>query len=283
MKNYILTLLFFFTLISFHSNAQSYIWAENITGSSYQMPTDMVVSESGASYTCGWSIGNSTFGDITVSGVSYDGWIVKYDIDGNEQWAQRLGSTSYDAAFEVDMDAYDGVYVAGWFYGSFAVGDTSVTGTTGSYDAFLVKFDTNGNFKWIKTQTGSGETKPIGMAVDDDGDVYVQLGFTGSFTAGSSSIASTATAASYWNNAIIKYDSAGNYQWKTHIEGDHYRYYSWYLRYSGGVDIDGSGNPYCTGTFRNTDTLEIGGTTLLSTGAYDAYLAKFNPSTGALT
>ena len=183
----------------------------------------------------------------------------------------------------MDVDAYDGVYVAGWFYQTFSVGDTSVTGTTGSYDAFLVKFDTNGNFKWIKTQTGSGETKPIGMAVDDDGDVYVQLGFTGSFTAGSSSIASTATSASYWNNAIIKYDSAGNYQWKTHIEGDHYRYYSWYLRYSGGVDIDGSGNPYCTGTFRDTDTLEIGSTTLLSNGVYDAYLAKFNPSTGAPT
>ena len=116
MDKYTLTLLFFLSLFTLNTRAQSYIWAENITGSSYQMPNDMVVSESGASYTCGWSIGNSTFGDITVSGVSYDGWIVKYDINGDEQWAQRLGSNLYDAAFEVDVDAYDGVYVAGWFY-----------------------------------------------------------------------------------------------------------------------------------------------------------------------
>ncbi len=282
MKKLILAISIILSLTIQTSLAQSFVWAENITGTSYQIPQDVVVDDNGANYSCGWSIGNSTFGNITISGVSYDGWLAKYDVNGDEQWALRLGGSSYDGAFEVDRDAHDGVYVSGWFYGTFSVGDTTVTGTTSDYDAFLVKVDTNGNFKWIKTMTGSGITRPVGMAVDDDGDVYVQLGYVGSFTAGSSALSSTANS-TYWNNAIVKYDSAGNFQWKTNIEGDHYINSSWYWSYAGGVDVDGSGNPYCIGTFLNTDTFKIGTTTLLSNGAYDAYLAKFNPNTGAAT
>ena len=280
MRKSLLLTLGLISFLSSQVNAQTYIWAEQFTGSSYQMPQDLEADVNGATYSCGWMIGTSTFDTISLSGISYDGFVVKYNKDGHALWAQRLGGTSYDGAFQVARDGTDGVYVAGWFYGNFAVADTTLTGTATDYDAFLVKFDTNGVFQWVKTQTGSGYTKPIGLEADDDGDVYVQIGFTGNFTAGSSSLTATTTSTSFCNNALIKYDTDGNYQWKTQIEGDHYIINSWYWDYAGGVAIDGSGNPYCTGTFNVSDTLEVGSLTLFSTAAYDAYLVKFNQANG---
>ena len=278
MKRILPVFLLFLSLFSLNSNAQTFIWAEQISGSSVQLPRDVIVDASGSNYSVGWTVGNTTFGSNALSGNSYDGYLVKYDINGDYQWSRSITGALYQSAFEVERDGDDGVYVAGWFYGSITIGDTSISGTTNDYDAYLVKFDTNGNFKWVRTQSGAGITKPIGMAVDDDGDVYVQIGFLGNFTAGSTALAATSTTG--WNNAMVKYDSAGTFQWKTLIEGYHYISSSWYWDYGGGVAIDGSGNPYCVGTFHSNDTLEIGSLSLVPVG-WDGYVAKFNQSTGA--
>ena len=108
--------IFFFSALT--SQAQTYVWAEQISGSSYQMVKDADTDPDGNVYVAGWMIGNSTFDSISLTGLSYDGFVGKYNDEGAILWAQRIGSSSYDGAFHVATDDDGNVVVAGWFYGA---------------------------------------------------------------------------------------------------------------------------------------------------------------------
>ena len=75
--------LLFVSFFSTNLNAQTFIWAERISGGSVQCPHDIVVDDNGSNYSCGWTVGNTTFGSNSLSGNSYDGYVVKYDKDGD--------------------------------------------------------------------------------------------------------------------------------------------------------------------------------------------------------
>jgi len=111
--------------------------------------------------------------------------------------------------------------------------------------------------------------------------VLVQIFFNDALFAGATSFSNSAST--YYNSAIIKFDSSGAFQWKQQIEGEIYTVgitsyaYNMYYRW-GGLDMDSAGNIYATGSFVSGDTLEVGSLTATSYGGLDAYLVKFNSS-----
>ncbi len=278
-----LLLLSLFVVLVFSSAfSQTFVWGTTLAGSSSQWIRDVDVDPDGNVIVGGWSYSNASIDTIDLTCIAYDGIVAKLNSDGDALWAQRVGGTSQDGISLVEADMDGNVLVAGFFFGTASIGDTTITGTSSTdYDAYVAKFDPDGDLLWVKVIPGAGGQQIAGLASDGAGNVVVQIFFNDALFAGATSFSNSAS--SYYNSAIIKFDSSGAFQWKQQIEGEVYTAaitsyaYNMYYRF-GGLDVDSAGNIYATGTFVSGDTLEVGSLTTTSYGGLDAYLVKFNSS-----
>ena len=146
------------------------------------------------------TVGGSLPGQ-TSAGNS-DAYVRKYDLNGNDIWTSQFGTTSIDGAREVTTDS-TGIYVGGYTLGALP-GQTSFRG----YDAFVRKFDINGNEQWTQQFGSFGNEYANGIAVDVTG-VYV-VGSTSYELPGQTRMSSApGTIDAY----IRKYDSDGAELW----------------------------------------------------------------------
>jgi len=133
---------------------------------------------------------------------STDAFVRKYDATGNEVWTRQFGTANPDEALGAAVDA-TGFYVGGKTAGALP-GQTS--GSLGQDDAFLRKYDFNGNEVWTRQfGTSSGDR---GQAVAGDASGVYIAGETGgplvSLAAGTDAF-------------VRKYDSTGNVVWTRQI------------------------------------------------------------------
>ena len=138
----------------------------------------------------------------TVPGVgTWHMFLAKYDTGGNFQWGQTNAASPNSLTDGIAVDAKGNAYVTGWLedattFSSNDGNDITVTGfspaqTTGDFpdDAYLVKYDCNGNVKWVNH---IGGYKGIGsaIAVSPTGEVSF-VGFVGNINFGSPGEAET--------------------------------------------------------------------------------------------
>ena len=127
--------------------------------------------------------------------VPNDLFVVKYNSSGTKQWTKQLGTSSGDRAYGVAVDSSGNVYAAGYTAGAL---DGS---NAGSYDLFVVKYNSSGTRQWTKQLGTSGDDRANGVAVDSSDNIYV-TGYTygsldGNTNAGSSDL------------FLVKYNSSG--------------------------------------------------------------------------
>jgi hypothetical protein len=100
--------------------------------------------------------------------TSADVFLMKYDGAGNKAWTRQFGSPEPDRAEDVVIDASGNVYVSG-----FTAGALNENGSLGSSDAFIAKFDGNGNRQWLEQFGTPEDDNAFGVAIDGTGFVYV--------------------------------------------------------------------------------------------------------------
>ena len=122
----------------------------------------------------------------------------KYDLDGNEQWTRQFGTTSEDRGLGPVVDT-SGVYLTGYTYGALPG-----YANAGPRDAFVRKYDLDGNELWTRQFGTTGEDMGIEVAVDTGG-LYLTGGTMGALPGQSS--------AGEWDVLVRKYDLNGNEQW----------------------------------------------------------------------
>jgi len=110
------------------------VWTRQFGTSSYDIANGISADASGV-YVAGYTQG--TLPEQSSAG-SFDAFVRKYDAYGTEVWTRQFGTSSYDVANGISVDA-SGVYVAGQTYGTFP-GQSSAGA---NYDAFLAKFLVN--------------------------------------------------------------------------------------------------------------------------------------------
>lgn len=88
----------------------------------------------------------------------------KYDTNGNILWTRQFGSGALDQAFGVAVDSNGNSYVAG-FTDFVLPGETSA----GLEDAFVRKYDTNGNIVWTRQFGTSQSDQAFAVAADSAG------------------------------------------------------------------------------------------------------------------
>jgi len=162
-------------------------------------------------------------------------------------WTKQLGSSAHDFSWGVAADSSGNVYITGGTKGDLA-------GTNaGGYDAWIAKYDGQGNQQWVKQLGTSGDDKSWGIAADSSGNIYITGETTGSLGG------SNAGGSDAW---VAKYDNNGHQQWIQQMgsAGDDKAY---------GVATDGSGNIYIAGG----TTGNLSGT---NAGHYDAWVAKYD-------
>ena len=120
-----------------------------------------------------------------------------------------------DHGYGVTADDPGNVYVTGSFWSTvdFDPGPgTDEHSSSGWDDAFLSKFDANGDFQWACSWGGGANDHGYGVAIDGSGNVYVTGYFFGTvdFDPGEGEDAHSAFGLDV---VLSKFDSNGNFQW----------------------------------------------------------------------
>ncbi|MBD2529384.1 SBBP repeat-containing protein [Nostoc flagelliforme FACHB-838] len=122
-------------------------------------------------YVTGWTTGDigTTVGKKGIGGR--DIWISKLNPDGSQVWAKQFGSPNDDGMYLSDMqiDENDNIFIIGESNGKLGKGQKEE-----SYNAWVAKFDTDGNNNWIQ-QFGSKNNLDYatGVTIDGKGSLFV--------------------------------------------------------------------------------------------------------------
>ncbi|MGD1702130.1 DUF4347 domain-containing protein [Dapis sp. BLCC M229] len=204
--------------------------------------------------------------DLTSNGVD-DSYVAKFDSNGNFLFAQNIGGSSFDHGYGIATDKDGNVWTTGYFQESIDVdgdGNNDLTGN-GSWDSYIAKFDSNGNFLFAQNIGGSSLDRGNGIATDSDGNVWATGFFSGSIDIdgdGNNDL----TVNGHQDSYIAKFDSNGNLLFAKNM-GD----------LGHGIATDSNDNVWATGTFSGSIDIDSDGNNDLSNnGSWDSYVAKFD-------
>lgn len=100
-----------------------------------------------------------------------DGFLIKFDKEGNIIWTQLLGINSSETSCKGISIYKNNIYISGYTEGNL---DGQIK--TGLIDSFLIKYDLNGNKKWTKL-FGAVGAQTYNMSIDID--LYENIYVTG--------------------------------------------------------------------------------------------------------
>ena len=275
----IVTLLFFSCL---HAQNVNMVWAKKMGGASNDFGTSIAVDALGNVYTTGYFGGTADFDpgagtyNLTPAGIFLNIFVSKLDASGNFVWAKQMGGASTAEGLSIAVDASGNVYTTGKFIGTadFDPGPGTYNLTSaGSYDIFVSKLDSSGNFIWAKRMGGASTDKGLSIAVDASGNVYTTGLFQGTVDFDPGAGTYNLTSAGGDDIFVSKLDSSGNFVWAKNMGGasndDGYS-----------IAADASGNVYTTGDFYGTADFDPGPGTynLTAAGGLDIFVSKLDSS-----
>jgi hypothetical protein len=202
----------------------------------------------------GTSVAPDSIGNVFVAGhtsspfdsESYDAFVSKYDSSGNLLWNRPFGAAGNDLALGASADNFGNIYVTG----------SASSGRVGEIypDAFLNKFDAEGNLLWSRRLATTDADLSFGVSADRAGNVYIS-GFTNGSLGGPNAGSSDAF--------VSKYDPLGDLIWIQQLGTAD-------PNPAAAVSADGLGNVYFTGRTRG----DFGGP--FAGAEWDVFVAKIS-------
>jgi hypothetical protein len=255
-------------------------WAKQFGGIDSEDAEDLVQDELGNTYITGYFFGTADFDpssnsfNVTAAGAQ-DVFILKLDPSGNLVWVKTVGGIEGDNGNAIAVDANGNVYVTGLFRGTadFDPGSNVLNRTSsGQFDSFILKLDSNGNFSWVKTFGSSLGDVGYSIAIHNT-HLYSAGTFRGAVDfdpgVGTQILSPSGQTDAYVN----KFDLDGNFIWAKASGGSDFEdCYS--------LTIDNNGDILTTGYFSGTADFDPGTSsfTLTSSGFYDAFIQKLDPN-----
>lgn len=216
-------------------------------------------------YILGAYSSSSANGDVTQTskGLS-DYWIVKLNATGVIQFNKLVGGNREEVLNSIKQTS-DGGYVAAGYTASSLNGD--VTGVIhGTYDFWVVKFNSTGNIVWNKSIGGNSfpETE-VAYAIQQTSDGgYIVAGTSSSSANGDV----TATNNGLTDYLVLKLDGSGNVVWNKLLGGNaDETAYAVQQTIDGGYIVAGKSSSSASGNVTQN-----------SNGAEDAWIVKLDAS-----
>lgn len=185
-----------------------------------------------------------------------DAFLAKFSSTGQQLWLRRFGTVNREGGNRLATDANGNVYLAG-----------SSTGTLfgyprlGGHDAFLAKYDPDGNLLWGRMFGTTEHDRAWGVGLNGAGDVYVAGSTEGPLHGN--------THYGLPDIFLAKFTPAGDRLWTTQIgtEGEDA---------AEGMAISPDGDVYLAGS--STGNLDG----LPNAGGFDGFVMKFSPAPAPL-
>ena len=254
----------FIAKLDFAGNA---IWLNKAGGTSFDEPAAIYCDNSHI-YLTGSFTNTATFGSFTLTSSGSNDkevFVAKYDLGGTCIWAKSAGGSGDDRGYDIAKDYSNNLAVSGYFNTMASFGSNSVT-SIGFHDAFIAKYDDNGNNIWVSRGGSKGNDigKSVGFDQFDNYYVAGDIGDTAMF--GSYTVLDNG----YGNVYVSKYNSSGVCQWARgggSSSGD------------GLIDLSvrpDDGNCYVTGFINGSAS--FGSTFLSGIGSNDVFVLRYNSS-----
>jgi hypothetical protein len=133
------------------------LWAKHIVAGSFggglpgpKLKNDMY----GNVYIAGQYFSWQQFDTVSAAAVSgfTDGFVVKYDINGNFIWLNCFGGIGNQPVYSFDIDDNGNSYLSGYYDDTYCTfGSYTLTGSSAP-DYYTASYDPNGNFRWANSQ-----------------------------------------------------------------------------------------------------------------------------------
>lgn len=160
------------------------VWVRQLGGEGIDESWALTADEQGNIYTTGTFTSTAQFGSQSLTSAGrQDVYLSKLDASGAVLWTRQLGGAGDDTSVALTLDALGRPYVRGHFQGSvdFDPGPgVAMRSTRGTSDGFVWELDAQGAFRRAWQMGGAGcSSGGGGIALDDEGSVYVAGGFSG--------------------------------------------------------------------------------------------------------
>ena len=204
-------------------------------------------------------------GEFTQKAIGSDDlFVAAFDRGGVPKWTWRLGGIDSDGANAVAATPDGGWVIGGSFKDSIAFGATTLK-SKGDTDALLAKLAPSGDLEWMKQFGGAYKDTILHLAVDANGNIYVQGHFADVADWGGKPL--KAAGGSDNDVVLAKYDTNGDHKWSQ-------RFGYGLNDAAGGVAVDPAGHVTMVGSFDKS--ISFGeGDKHASLGEADAFVARF--------
>ena len=258
-----------------------FIWAKKMGGPSSDSGYAITIDDYGNVYTTGQFYGTVDFDPgINVYNIissSHDIFILKLSDNGDFLWAKSFGGNYSKTAQSIVVDKYGNIYLNGRFSNTVdfdpGVGVYNLTSLALS-DIFINKLDSIGNLIWVK-QIGGYFVYAVNnsLVLDSAGNVYTIGNFENDIDFNPGAGVYTLTSNGQEDVFISKLDVNGDFMWAKSFGGGSKDVIN-------SIELDGFGNIYTTGSFKNTVDFDPGQgiNNISSIWATDAFISKLDSS-----
>jgi gliding motility-associated-like protein len=219
--------------------------------------------------------------DFTTNRGLYanEGFIAKFDKNGNRKWGTYYGGTGSDVINNLEIGNDSNIYIIG-----FTNSETDIA-TSGSYkqelslnngssdriDTFIAKFNSDGNRIWGTYFGGTGIDWGHDITTDSSNNIIIS-GATQSDSGIAFNNAHKSELGGDWDDFLAKFTENGELLWSSYYGGSQRENYV-----TCAVDTDINNNIYLTGgTSSNSNIATVGSYQENYVGYSNAYLVKFD-------
>jgi hypothetical protein len=216
-------------------------------------------------------------------------------IDPFRIWGTYYGGGNTDRGTSCATDANGNVYLAGYTSSTNAIAsaghqnahnnpeqgspDYDVNEEYINFDAFLVKFNSNGMRQWATYYGGENWDVGTSCVTDSGGNIYLagstcspsQIAHSGHQNSHNNSDEPGSDISIHRDAFLVKFNASGTRQWATYYGGEG-------SDSGGACATDPSGNVYLAGSTNSSSAIASNGHQNMLWGGSDAFLVKFNGS-----
>ena len=154
----------------------------------------------------------------SIGGLS-DGFITKYNSDGELQWTTYYGGEGFDYFVDATINNGNELCLVGFTQSSNNISsiDAYQVDYQGEWDTFITKFDLNGNRLWGSYFGGSGYDEPYCISTDENNNIIIS-----GYTESENSIATPGAHKTVNENDafLASFTSEGLINWGTYFGGE---------------------------------------------------------------
>jgi hypothetical protein len=152
-------------------------WVESYGGVDTDAIRGVAIAKDGSIRIAGYSKAEAQFGDAKPTPLkSSDAFVGMLAPNGKVRWVRHFGGNAEDLAEGVAVDKNGDAVVIGSF-GQDLIFEKDAIKSRGADDAFIAKFDTQGQRQWLKRLGGRDVDATNAVTIDDTGTIFV----TGAF------------------------------------------------------------------------------------------------------